>query len=177
LLIAANCGELATVQHLLEYGGADIKDTLSDGCTIWDLLEEYLIEGERVPDAVGARPYVYDATAVTSLLRVVVLCGAPPAALTARLSLEHAQVDEDGARLKAGLPTYLAQRRALMDAHCPLIPPLRMLVRGYEEPTTTDELWATGLGAARQRAVRLRADDGGDAASLRCSLHLRQKRE
>jgi hypothetical protein len=32
-----------------------------------------------------------------------------------------------------------------LDAHCPLLAPLRDLVHGYEEPTTTDELWATGL--------------------------------
>jgi hypothetical protein len=68
--------------------------------------------------------YVYNATSVTALLRVMVLRGAPPAELTDRLSPEHAQVVEDGARLKAGLPAYLARRRALLDAHCPLISPL-----------------------------------------------------
>jgi cellobiose-specific phosphotransferase system component IIA len=178
LLAAANCGELATVQYLLEHGGADIGDTLRDGDTIWDLLEEYLIEGGRVPDRHGDEPYVYDATAVISLLRVMVLRGAPPAELTARLSPEHAQVVKYGARLRTGLPAYLARRRVLLDAHCPLIPPLRALVHGYEEPTTTDELWATGLGAARQRAVRPRADDDAAAAApLRRFLRLRQKRE
>jgi hypothetical protein len=40
-----------------------------------------------------------------------------------------------------------AQRRALLDARFPLLPPLQDLVHDYEEPTTTDELWATGLGA------------------------------
>jgi hypothetical protein len=73
------CGELATVQYLLEHGGADIGDTLSDGDTLWDLLDEYLIESGIVPDVTGVKPYVYDATAVTSLLRVMVLRGAPPA--------------------------------------------------------------------------------------------------
>jgi hypothetical protein len=108
----------------------------------------------------------------------MVLRVAPPAELSARLSPKHAQVVEDGARLKAGLPAYLARRVVLLDAHCPLIPPLRMLVHGYEEPTTTDELWATGLGAARQRAVRPLADDGAATAlPLRRSLRLRQKRE
>jgi hypothetical protein len=65
-----------------------------------------------------------------------------------------------------------------LDAHCPLIPPLRALVHGYEEPTTTDELWATGLGAVRQRVVRPQADDGAVAAvPLRRYLRLRQNRE
>jgi hypothetical protein len=54
--------------------------------------------------------------------------------------------EKDGVRLRARLPAYLAQRRALLDAHCPLLPPLQDLVHGYEEPTTTDEIWATGLG-------------------------------
>jgi ankyrin repeat protein len=179
-LLAAACrGKLATVQYLLEHGDADIGDTLRDGDTIWDMIFQYLIEGRRVQNAAGDKPYVYDATAVTSLLRVMVLRGAPLAERTARLSREHAQVVTDGARLRAGLPAYLAQRQALLDAHCPLISPLCTLVHGYEEPTTTDELWATGLGAARQGAVRPRADDGAaDAAvPLRRSLRLRQKRE
>jgi hypothetical protein len=104
-----------------------------------------------VQGVLGGKPYVYDATAVTSLLRVMVLRGAPPEDLTTLLHIspEHAQVVWDGARLKARLPAYLAQRRALLDAHCPLIPPLRMLVHGYGEPTTTNELWVTGLGAVR----------------------------
>jgi hypothetical protein len=174
----ADFGELATAQYLLEHGGADIGDTL-EGCeTIWDLFSQYLIESGRNPkDDHEHYPYVYDATVVTSLLRVMVLHGAPPAELTARLSPQHAQVVADGARLRAGLPAYLAQRRDLLDTHCPLIPPLRMLVHGYEEPTTTDELWATGLGAARQGVVRNRADDGAAAVFLRRSLCLRQKRE
>jgi hypothetical protein len=155
LLVAADSGELATAQYLLEHGGADIGDTLNSGSTIWDLLLEYLIEGGRNPEDDGM-PFVYDAMVVTSLLRVMVLRGAPPAKLAARLSPEHVQVVEDGARLKARLPAYLARRLALLDAHCPLIPPLQALVHGYEEPTTTDELWATGLGAMRQRAVRPR---------------------
>jgi hypothetical protein len=141
---------------LFEYGGADIGDTLEDGGTIWDLLEDYLMQAEwdLEDDEDDDNPYVHDATAVTSLLRCMVLRGAPLAWLTERLSPEHAQVVEDGGRLKAGLPAHLARRQALLDAHRPLIPPLQALVHGYEEPTTTDELWATGLGAARQRAVR-----------------------
>jgi hypothetical protein len=134
---------------------------------MWDLIANFLVEDWWHPVDDDDQLYVYDATAVTSILRVMVLRGAPPAELTARLSPEHAQVVEDGARLRAGIPEYLARRRALLDAHCPLIPPLRALVHGYEEPTTTEELWATGLGAARRRVVRNRVDEGTAAAPLR----------
>jgi hypothetical protein len=154
LLLAAQFGELTTTQYLLEHGGADIGDMLiTDGDTIWDLLAEYLIEdGNLEDDEDDDKPYVYDATAVTSLLRAMVLRGAPPAELRARLSPEHAQVIEDGTRLRVALTAYLARRRALLDAHCPLISPLRSLVHGYEEPTTTAQLWAT-YGAGRGEAM------------------------
>jgi hypothetical protein len=110
----------------------------------------------------------------------MVLRGAPPAELTARLSPEHAQIVADGARLRARLPAYLARRRALLVAHCPLISPLpeelQAIILRFEGPATTDELWATGLGAERQGAVHPRAEDDADAAPLLRSLHLRQKR-
>jgi hypothetical protein len=50
---------------------------------------------------------------------------------------------------RARLLAHLVRRRALLDAHCPVLPPLiRALVHGYMELTTTEELWATGLGQA-----------------------------
>jgi hypothetical protein len=61
--------------------------------------------------------------------------------------MEHMQVLQEGARLRERLPAYLAQRRNLLEIHCPLIPPLQATVSAYEKPTTTDELWATGTGA------------------------------
>jgi hypothetical protein len=90
-----------------------------------------------------------DAAEVTGLLRVMVLKGAPPDAFAARRRPEHARVVEEGARLRMALPAYLTQRRALLDAHCPLIAPLRALVRDYDpEPTTTEEIRATGHSVA-----------------------------
>ena len=87
---------------------------------------------------------------MTTLMRVMqtrrsppVVTGAANALLTAHVSLVQA-----AARLRARLPAYLAQRRAVLDAHCPLLAPLRAIVTRYEEPTTTEELWATGLGIA-----------------------------
>jgi hypothetical protein len=99
--------------------------------------------------------YVATANTVarTAMLRVMVLHGGPSESLTTKLPPPFQRIVQDGARLRARLPAYLAQRRALLDAHCPLLPPLRDLVHGYDEPTTTDELWATGLGAPRGTAA------------------------
>jgi hypothetical protein len=73
----------------------------------------------------------------------MLLHDAPSPELVAELSPEHAQVVEDGARLRTGLPAYLELRRNLLAAHCPIIAPLMEIISGYEEPTTTEEFWAT----------------------------------
>jgi hypothetical protein len=161
MLLAAAYGKLELVAWLLEHGGADFAYAAINGRTLWDEVGESMIDDDD--------DYVFDAMAVTALLRVMVLRDAPPAELIARLSPEHARVVQEGAWLRARLPAYLAQRRALLDAHCPLIAPLQDLVHGYEMPTATDELWATGLGAARQHAARPRVEDGAAAAPLRRS--------
>jgi hypothetical protein len=114
---------------------------------------------------------------VTALLRVMVLKGDPPARVAAMLKPEHARMVEEGERLRAALPAYFVQRRALLDAHCPLIAPLQAIVRRYDpEPTTTEELWATGLGAAPQRARRPRVE-AAVALPVRRSARLRQRLE
>jgi hypothetical protein len=111
---------------------------------------------------------------MTALLRAMVVRGDPPAKLVALLKPEYARVVKEGARLRAALPAYLAQRRAILDATCPLIAPLLALVYGYDpEPTTTEELWAMGLGAAPQRARRPRVE----AAVALPVRHLRQRLE
>jgi hypothetical protein len=90
-----------------------------------------------------------DDAAVMAVLRVLVMKDIPHPARNhwremtrQRLQTMHAQVVEEWARVQA----YLAQRWANLDVHCPLITPLRALIRGYDEPTTSEELWATGLG-------------------------------
>jgi hypothetical protein len=176
MLLAALFGKLKTVAWLLEHGGANIADTLKNGrFTVWDALRRCIVEEGQLYH--GEDPMDVHPTEMTALLRVMVLRGAPPAELTAKLAPEHVRVVQEGARLRARLPAYLTQRRVLLDAHCPLIAPLQDLVHGYEVPTTTDELWATGLGAARQRAARPRADNDVDAMTLRRSARLRQKRK
>jgi hypothetical protein len=154
---AANDGleALEVVQWLLEYGGANVSDKTYDGYTVWDYIEHHLIDSAG-SDFEADFDLKHDAAAVTALLKVMVLKEAPLAKLTSRLSPEHRLVVEVGARLRAGLPVYLVERRTLLDTHCPLIAPLRDLVHGYEEPTTTEELWATGVGAALRRSKRLR---------------------
>jgi hypothetical protein len=130
------------------------------------------IDGEYVPDEVIVPNG--EIVTLTAMLRVMVLHGGPPASLTQVLAPPFQKIVQDGARLRARLPAYLTQRRALLDAHCPLLPPLRALVHGYEEPTTTDELCATGLGAPLQRARRSRPERG--QSPERRSARLRQKR-
>jgi hypothetical protein len=153
LLLAAGYGcKPATVQWLLEYGGAQITDTNNAGDSVWNvhldaslqvmLIDAYKkdddddkyvsIDGEYVPTE--------NTVALNALLCVMVLHGGPPESLVKDVAPPFQQIVQDGARLRARLPAYLAQRRALLDAHCPLLPPLQDLVHGYEEPTTTDEL-------------------------------------
>jgi hypothetical protein len=186
LLLAAgtNCS-LTTVQWLLEYGGAQITDTNSELDTVWTANrfhglpyelrgaytksvdgEHISIDGEYVPADEGT-------VELPAMLRAMVLHGGPPELLTADLAPPLQQIVQDGARLRARLPAYLMQRRALLDANCPLLPPLRDLVHGYEEPTTADELWATGLGALMQCARRSRPESG--QSPERRSARLRQK--
>jgi hypothetical protein len=47
-----------------------------------------------------------------------------PVTHTQTLLTEHAKVVQEWVRLQARLPAYLAQRRTIFDAHCPLMAPL-----------------------------------------------------
>jgi hypothetical protein len=130
LWLAIRFYKFQTAQWLLEYGGANIY------ITDYDLCDSELLA-----------PLCDDTAASIALLRVMLLrsdCPNFPSGCWPKT----AQLVEEGTQLRARLPAYLVERRALLDAHCPLLPPLVALVSGYEEPTTTDELWATGLGAA-----------------------------
>jgi hypothetical protein len=164
--MAAACGSFKSCQWLLEHCGADIAEANDAGKTVWRVLARWF--SYHGVDEVVAE--------VTALLRVMVLKCAPPADLVAQMwRLEYVQVVEQGARLRAALPAYLVQRRALLNAHCPLISPLLALVRDYDpEPTTAEELWATGLGSAPQRARRPRVE-AAVALPVRRSDRLRQR--
>jgi hypothetical protein len=131
------------MQYLLEEGGANLDDVNKLSETVWDALIVHF-EGIANDDD---REDEHDLAALTGLLRVLLLRGAPPPALVALLSPKPARVVQEGARLRARLSVYIVRRWALLDAHCSvLLPPLRALVHGYMELTTTEELWATGLG-------------------------------
>jgi ankyrin repeat protein len=87
LHIAALGGRLTTIQWLLEFGGSDITERDFVGMDVWELLARHLLCGVLL---------VRDATAVTALLRVMALQGAPFPELVAELSPEGAQVIHDG---------------------------------------------------------------------------------
>jgi hypothetical protein len=123
------------MQWCLEHGGSDITETDKAGKTIWGLLHRLLLRAKRWnPEE--------------KLLRVMLLRGGPPAEMKGRFlpEGEATHLVEEGERLRALLPAYLMQRRALLDTHCPLIAPLRDIIHDYEVPTTAEELWATGVG-------------------------------
>jgi hypothetical protein len=130
-----------TCQWLLDHDGADIAEANGAGETVWDMLANQMVYVHVADEAVAES---------TTLLRAMVVRSDPPAYFVAQLRRpEHARMVEEGARLRAALSVYLVRRWALLDAHCPLIPPLLALVRCYDpDPTTTEELWATGLGVA-----------------------------
>jgi hypothetical protein len=158
LLSADDICQPMDVQWLLEFGGAKITDINNEGDSVWtvekeDSLQVMLMDayakdddGEYVSTDGEYFPTGFT-VALTAMLRVMVLHGGPPESLAAELAPPFQRIVQNGTRLRARLPDYLAQRRVLLDAHCPLLPPLQDLVHGYEVPTTTDELWATVLGA------------------------------
>jgi hypothetical protein len=148
LLVGARNGHYATVRYLLEEAGASIDDVTNDVVTVWDFLTDHLENAADTDEEEGDEE---DPAALTGLLRVMVLRGAPPPALVALLSPEPTRVVQEGARLRAWLPAYLAHRRAYLDSRCPRVTHLpgvlRALIYTFEGPTTTEELWATRLGS------------------------------
>jgi hypothetical protein len=115
LLASVIEGHFSTGRFLLEEGGANMEDVNNRGETIWDMLT---YERERVA---GGLEEEQDQPALTALLRVMVLRGAPPPALVDLLSPENARVVREGALLRGRLPAYLVWRRARLDMHFPLL--------------------------------------------------------
>jgi hypothetical protein len=93
LLMSAHNGCYAKMQYLLEETGANVDDVNNNGKTVWNLLSGHL-DPLAVP--LGSDE---DPVGLTALLRVLVLRGAPPPALVALLSPEHARVVQEGAWL------------------------------------------------------------------------------
>jgi hypothetical protein len=134
-----------TMQYLLEEAGASMDDANNRGQIVWAMLIERLTAYDDDDEDVEET----EPTGLTGLLRVLMLRGPPPPALMALLSPEPARVVQEGARLRARLPAYLAHRRAYLDSRCPRISVfpgvLRALIYGFEGPATTEELWAARL--------------------------------
>jgi hypothetical protein len=145
LLESAHVGYYSIMQYLLEEADATMDDVNSDRESSWDRLllmvhmDVALNDDGKIAALIG-------------LLRVLVLRGALPPALVDLLSPEPARVVQEGARLRARLPAYLAHRRAYLNLRCSRISRLpgvlRALIYTFEGPATTEELWATGLGQA-----------------------------
>jgi hypothetical protein len=133
LFCALNQGHPRLAAWLLTEGRASLEYKNLDDDSAWDLL---------------LHEEVKDEAEFSRLLRVMLLMGDAPAHFADTLSPALQALVLEGGRLRAWLPAYLVRRQALLDMHCPaLLPPLRALVHGYMELTTTDELWATSLGA------------------------------
>jgi hypothetical protein len=100
--------------------------------------------------------------------------------LMGHLYAEHALVLVEGTHMRAELPAYLVRRLALINIHCALLALLCAYVCDYEEPTTAEEIRATGLDAASQRSRRRRPRQDYEAVlslPLRRSARLRLQSE
>jgi hypothetical protein len=122
-----------------ERGEESLKGWIFGMISLWDELEDTTDQSD---DLVAI---------MTAILRVLAMKEFTPLALPRGMATQsfpswYEQVVQEWARLQARLPAYLAQRQALLNEHCPLIEPLRALVKSYDEPTTSEGLWATGLG-------------------------------
>jgi hypothetical protein len=109
LLSSALSGQYSTTQYLLKDAGADMEDVDYEGNNAWDFLIVDLEDLRLVPYKDEEE---YDHVALAGLLRVLVLRGATPPAPLALLSPGLVRVVQEGARLRARLPAYLAHRRA-----------------------------------------------------------------
>jgi hypothetical protein len=166
LLVASSRGQFAAAQWLLEEGGASIHETDVYGQTVWGSLQKAEINA--------------DADALASLLRVMVLIADAPPDFVAQLSPAHAELATRGQQLRAQLPSYLEQQRALVVAHCPLPAALQPIVFGLAAPTPED-MWTDGLRVRAPRPKRPRAEGEEEEAEgsvpLWRSVRLRQKRD
>ena len=121
---------LGLVQWLLENGVSSITETTDDShaTMVWNML--------TIENAGAAE--------LSSLLKVMVMLADAPAYFIAKLSPQHAELAMRGRQLRAQLPAYVEQQRALVLAHCPLPAVLQPLVAAYAA-TTPEDMWMDGL--------------------------------
>jgi hypothetical protein len=174
LQLATNRGHFACAQWLLEEGGAIIHETNTAGQTVWDRykLEDVETDADADSDSDSDADADADSDAL-SLLKVMVLLADAPLAFVAKLSPAHAELATRGRQLRAQLPSYLEQQRALVVAHCPLPTALQPIVYGLAAPTPED-MWTEGLRVWAPRPKRQLAEEEEEGDLWR-SLRLRQK--
>jgi hypothetical protein len=168
LLVAAGSGRFAAMQWLLQEQGAKMTEH-DESNTVWNYL--HLSVHRAMNDA-----------ELSSLLKVVVMLEDAPFDLCCFILPPHdVELCTRGRQLRAQLPSYLEQQRAVVVVQCPLPVVLHSLVAAYAV-TTANDMWADGLRVQAPRAKRDRAEadkedeeDGEDAPPLRRSLRLRQK--
>jgi hypothetical protein len=165
-MLAAHRHHLPAMQYLLEEQGASMTES-ARGDTVWRTLSSLQSETS--------------AAELSSFLKVVVMLEDARDDFIARLSLQHAHICTQGRQLRAQLPSYLEQQRAVVITHCPLPAVLQSLVGAYAA-TTPEDMWTDGLRvqAPRAKRGRMKADendeeDGEDVPPLRRSLRLRQE--
>jgi hypothetical protein len=129
LLLAASSARFRAVQYLLEQG-ALMTEKDSRGRTIWNELSSVYRDGNTAE--------------MSSLLKVMVMLDDAPANFAARISPQHAELWTRGRLLRAQLPFYLEQQRAVVVTHCSLPTVLRSVVAAYAA-TTPEDMWADGL--------------------------------
>jgi hypothetical protein len=146
---AAQRGALNRLKALLKEDAAILLPSIY---TIWDVLP-----------SMGA-----DDAELSTILKVMIMLKDTPPDFKAKLKPRHAEIVTQGQELRAQLPSYLAEQRALVVAHCPLLAVLQPLVAAYAEPTPED-MWTDGLRVhgprpKRPRAVAVRAVGGDDGS-------------
>jgi hypothetical protein len=138
LIASISMYHFRTARYLIEEAGANTNDCDMHNISLWELLLVYMAKVTR-GDIVELDP-----SALTALLRVMVLHSVPHVLMHKLIMLpERKYILEMGAKVRAALPAYLAQRRALLYNYTLLIAPLQIIVDDYMELTTTDELWDT----------------------------------
>jgi hypothetical protein len=149
------------VQYLLQEQEASMTDSDDLGSTVWRML---LVQHGSFVE-------------LSSLFKVMVMLEVAPASFIASpwLSPQHKEICTRGRQLRAQLPSYLEQQRAVVVTHCPLPVVLQSIVVAYAA-TTPEDMWTDGLHVQAPRS-REKGEAKGEAAPLpRRSLRLRRKR-
>jgi hypothetical protein len=125
LTVAALNGHFLAMHFLLEKRGSSMSESDNRGRTVWDIINLINLRGNKSGE-----------------LKIMVTLEDAPPDFIIRLSPEHADICARGRQLRAQLPSYLEQQRALVVAHCPLpAAVLQSLVVAY----APKDMWTDGL--------------------------------